>query len=123
MTEFGGRTTVGRTNGDDSRSSNQNTSCIDAMNRIANNAVICASNNNPRIMCTRLCRGYYEDIIDNCPMVCCVYTYLIKVAHEFRHYHYLITTYYTKAVYIYNEEVAIISYIAICCNMHIQLPY
>lgn len=60
-----GNTTEGNFTEDDDLD-NQSASCADAINRLANNAVSCSSNNNPRVICTGWCRGYYDDIIDNC---------------------------------------------------------
>ena len=50
--------------------------CTDAVATLANNIASCtATAENPRVICTGKCRGYYDNIINNCsPDVSLVYT-------------------------------------------------
>ena len=42
--------------------------CINALTALSRNAASCATTpQNPTIICTGECRGYYDDVFANCP--------------------------------------------------------
>ena len=77
--------------------------CLDALVTLETNLASCTPTpQNPTIVCEGVCRGYYDDFIDNCPALVSLLTIVTSCINQ------LVTAYYVAAHIILYYNIVVI---------------